>query len=161
MAFAPSPALLHLLAQLAHSLLGSSGALRAHEFCLLVPLVVFQLLYRKLTGTKIAAAHLAAVRLQITRVEPHCAANLAYQRCLLRRSVFLAFFLGPIRQLVCRLTSAASQLRLTVLAHQAGLLLSLRVLPQVREARAAEREETKEVPLAVPRVSDEAAVQQW
>ena len=39
--------------------------------------------------------------------------------------MILALFLRPVLQLICCITSAASELRLTVPAHQAGLLSSL------------------------------------
>ena len=70
MALASPLALLHLLAQLAHSFFSASNALHALKLLAIVILVVIELYLLEPARPITAGARLACVRLQVTRVEP-------------------------------------------------------------------------------------------
>ena len=111
--------------KLSHSFFGGSVALHALWLLPLMVLEVVELVLVELAGSELVRARLALVCLQVTRVKPLCTAGLANQFRPLRRKVILSFRLRPVLQLIFCLTLAASKLRPTVPAHQAGQLSSL------------------------------------
>ena len=124
-----------------HCRLSGSGALHAYELLLLMVLDVVQLSLFELAGSELARARLALVGLQVVRMKPSCTALVADEFRLLRRKVFAAFFGRPVLQLMCFVTfvalEPASELRLTLPAHQKGFLSLELVGSELARARLA------------------------
>ena len=84
-------------------------------------LVVVAICVVEFVPTEFAFARLALVGIQVIRTKPLCTAFFADNHRPLTTEVTVALRLRPVHPLICCLTLAASDRRLTAMAHQARL----------------------------------------